>query len=48
MKSRHTLLFEAIVAGDAEAAARVMREHVESSLGAKSAWRLAESAEDPA
>ena len=46
MKSRHTLLFEAIVAGDSETAAQVMREHVQSSLGAKSAWRLAESAED--
>ena len=37
----HTLLFEAIVEGDGETAADVMRAHIETSLGAKSAWRLA-------
>jgi DNA-binding GntR family transcriptional regulator len=37
----HTLLFQAIEEGDSETAADVMRAHVETSLGAKSAWRLA-------
>ncbi|MCV2490774.1 GntR family transcriptional regulator [Geodermatophilus sp. YIM 151500] len=37
----HELLFEAIVEGDAETAAEIMRTHIETSLGAKSAWRLA-------
>jgi DNA-binding GntR family transcriptional regulator len=41
----HTLLFEAIVEGDAETAAEVMRAHIQTSLGAKSAWRLAKPAE---
>jgi DNA-binding GntR family transcriptional regulator len=46
MKAReHTLLFEAIVEGDAETAAEVMRAHIQTSLGAKSAWRLAKPAE---
>ncbi len=46
MKAReHTLLFEAIVEGDGETAADVMRAHIETSLGAKSAWRLAKPAE---
>ena len=40
----HTLLFEAIVEGDGETAADVMRAHIETSLGAKSAWRLAKHA----
>ena len=40
----HTLLFEAIVEGDGETAADVMRAHIETSLGAKSAWRLAKPA----
>jgi DNA-binding GntR family transcriptional regulator len=39
--SRHARLFEAIVAGDANAAAEVMRAHVDASLGAASARRLA-------
>jgi DNA-binding GntR family transcriptional regulator len=37
----HTLLFQAIEEGDAETAADVMRAHIQTSLGAKSAWRLA-------
>jgi DNA-binding GntR family transcriptional regulator len=46
MKDReHTLLFEAIVEGDTETAAEVMRAHIQTSLGAKSAWRLAKPAE---
>lgn len=36
----HAALLEAVVAGDAEGAARIMREHVEASLGAQAAWRL--------
>ncbi|WP_448616468.1 GntR family transcriptional regulator [Modestobacter sp. URMC 112] len=37
----HTLLFQAIEEGDADTAADVMRAHIQTSLGAKSAWRLA-------
>jgi DNA-binding GntR family transcriptional regulator len=45
LKAReHTLLFEAIVEGDGDTAADVMRTHIETSFGAKSAWRLAKSA----
>jgi DNA-binding GntR family transcriptional regulator len=40
----HTLLFEAIVEGDGVTAAEVMRAHIQTSLGAKSAWRLAKPA----
>jgi DNA-binding GntR family transcriptional regulator len=40
----HKLLFEAVVEGDAETAAEVMRAHIATSLGAKSAWRLAKPA----
>ena len=40
----HTLLFQAIVEGDGETAAEVMRAHIQTSLGAKSAWRLAKPA----
>ena len=40
----HRLLFEAIVEGDSDTAAEVMRAHIEASLGAKSAWRLAKPA----
>ena len=40
----HRLLFEAIVEGDAGTAADVMTAHIETSLGAKSAWRLAKPA----
>jgi DNA-binding GntR family transcriptional regulator len=38
----HQLLFQAVVDGDAETAGGVMRAHIQTSLGAKSAWRLAE------
>ena len=38
--NEHTLLFQAIVEGDTETAADVMRAHIRTSLGAKSAWRL--------
>jgi DNA-binding GntR family transcriptional regulator len=41
----HSLMFEAIVEGDGDTAADVMRTHIETSLGAKSAWRLAKPAE---
>ncbi len=37
----HRLLFQAIVEGDTDIAADVMRAHIQTSLGAKSAWRLA-------
>src|SRR4051794_34561552 len=37
----HRLLLQAIEEGDAETAADVMRAHIQTSLGAKSAWRLA-------
>jgi DNA-binding GntR family transcriptional regulator len=39
--SEHTLLLQAVVEGDAETAAEVMHAHIQTSLGAKSAWRLA-------
>jgi DNA-binding GntR family transcriptional regulator len=42
--NEHTLLFEAIVEGDAATAAEVMHAHIRTSLGAKSAWRLARPA----
>jgi DNA-binding GntR family transcriptional regulator len=42
--NEHTLLFEAIVEGDGATAADVMRAHIQTSLGAKSAWRLARPA----
>jgi DNA-binding GntR family transcriptional regulator len=37
----HRLLCQAIVEGDAETASEIMLAHVQTSLGAKSAWRLA-------
>ena len=37
----HTLLFQAVQEGDSETAADVMRAHIQTSLGARSAWRLA-------
>ena len=40
--TEHRLLFEAVRDGDAEAAAELMRRHVETSLGARSADRLAD------
>jgi len=39
--TEHRLLFEAVRDGDAEAAAELMRRHVETSLGARSLERLA-------
>ncbi len=45
LKAReHALLFEAIVEGDGATAEEVMRAHIQTSLGAKSAWRLAKPA----
>ncbi|MEV6155039.1 hypothetical protein AB0L53_32320 [Nonomuraea sp. NPDC052129] len=29
-----------MIAGDADSAAAVMREHIDTSLGAQAAWRL--------
>ena len=40
--TEHRQLFEAVKDGDAEAAAELMRRHVETSLGARSADRLAD------
>jgi DNA-binding GntR family transcriptional regulator len=45
--NEHQLLLQAIVEGDAETAADVMRAHIQTSLGAKSAWRLAKPAAGP-
>ena len=39
--AEHRQLFEAVRDGDANTAAELMLRHVETSLGAKSAWRLA-------
>jgi DNA-binding GntR family transcriptional regulator len=39
--TEHRLLLQAIEESDAETAAEVMRAHIRTSLGAKSAWRLA-------
>jgi DNA-binding GntR family transcriptional regulator len=44
----HALLAELVIAGDGEAAAEVMRRHIDTSLGAKSAWRLMKPAEPAA
>lgn len=38
----HRALADLVVAGDAEGASAVMREHVDTSLGAQAAWRLRE------
>ena len=46
--TEHRLLFEAIRDGDPEAAADLMRRHVEASLGAQSAGQLAGDVEQPA
>ncbi|WP_329792391.1 GntR family transcriptional regulator [Lentzea sp. DG1S-22] len=40
--NEHALLFQAVLEGDGETAADVMRAHIETSLGAKAAWRLAQ------
>jgi len=42
--TEHRLLFEAVRDGDPETAAELMRRHVETSLGARSADRLADPA----
>jgi DNA-binding GntR family transcriptional regulator len=42
----HALLVEAVVEGDGDTAADVMRTHIRTSTGARAAWRLA--APDPA
>ena len=39
--AEHRMLVDAVIAGDADTAAAVMREHIDTSLGAKAAWRLA-------
>lgn len=39
----HQLLLDHVAAGDADAAAAVMRDHVDASLGAQAAWRLRKS-----
>jgi DNA-binding GntR family transcriptional regulator len=36
----HHMLMESVIAGDSDTAATVMREHIDTSLGAKAAWRL--------
>jgi DNA-binding GntR family transcriptional regulator len=36
----HRMLMESVIAGDSDSAANVMREHIDTSLGAKAAWRL--------
>ncbi|GAA0977610.1 GntR family transcriptional regulator [Acrocarpospora macrocephala] len=38
--AEHDALLDCVVARDAEGAAAVMREHIDTSLGAKAAWRL--------
>jgi DNA-binding GntR family transcriptional regulator len=39
----HALLVQHVVAGESEAAGRVMREHIDTSLGATAVWRLGHS-----
>jgi DNA-binding GntR family transcriptional regulator len=46
--TEHRLLFEAVRDGDPDAAADVMRRHVETSLGARSLDRLADEVPDGA
>jgi DNA-binding GntR family transcriptional regulator len=38
--AEHAALIACVVAGDAEGAAAVMREHIDTGLGAQAAWRL--------
>lgn len=38
--AEHRMLMEAVIVGDAETAERVMRAHIDTSLGAQAAWRL--------
>jgi DNA-binding GntR family transcriptional regulator len=39
----HQLLLDYIAAGDTDAAATTMRDHIDTSLGAQAAWRLRKS-----
>ncbi|MCI2416093.1 GntR family transcriptional regulator [Saccharopolyspora sp. K220] len=39
----HQLLVDSVIAGDSDTAAAVMREHIDTSLGAQAAWRLRKS-----
>ncbi|MBK1783432.1 GntR family transcriptional regulator [Prauserella cavernicola] len=36
----HRLLAESVIVGDSDTAESMMREHIDTSLGAKAAWRL--------
>lgn len=44
--AEHEALLEYVIAGDAESAAGVMREHIDTSLGAQAAWRLRKHQQD--
>ncbi|MGR6917640.1 GntR family transcriptional regulator [[Actinomadura] parvosata] len=46
--AEHEALLEYVIAGDADSAAAVMREHIDTSLGAQAAWRLRKQHPDPA
>ncbi|NJP88457.1 GntR family transcriptional regulator [Nonomuraea sp. FMUSA5-5] len=46
--AEHEALLEYVIAGDADSAAAVMREHIDTSLGAQAAWRLRQQHSDPA
>ncbi|MCF6472138.1 GntR family transcriptional regulator [Nonomuraea sp. MG754425] len=46
--AQHEALLEYVIAGDAESAAAVMREHIDTSLGAQAAWRLRKHQPGPA
>ncbi|MGW0204099.1 GntR family transcriptional regulator, partial [Nonomuraea sp. NPDC003201] len=45
--AEHEALLEYVIAGDAESAAEVMREHIDTSLGAQAAWRLRKQPAEP-
>ncbi|PXY36426.1 GntR family transcriptional regulator [Prauserella flavalba] len=38
--AEHRMLADSVIVGDSDAAAAVMRDHIDTSLGAKAAWRL--------
>ncbi|MFC0106322.1 GntR family transcriptional regulator [Kibdelosporangium aridum] len=44
--AEHRAMLEAVIAGDSELAAKVMREHIRSSLGSKALSTLADSSAD--
>lgn len=46
--AEHQALVDCILSGDADGAAAVMREHIDTSLGAQAAWRLRKPADDTA